>query len=248
MRQPKINPLAVTMGIRDFKPCQYWIRETRFIDRLEIRNYMHDEAHQIARDYFLANPQYSHFLFLCEDMFFTPDHIRLLIKDVEEGDYPVISGWSNVDWTHQEGNISFRDMKNLVVRGREVYQHPKITDLVLGKHGFPIVKVWFMGTTLAMIKREVVEKLSFGAYTNIDEGHTQKMFGVRRRFGIMQDFQLCLECARLGIPIYVDLRVFCAHMVQPIGTFTAKGKPRTVTLYSKSGTTRKIREDEPYSR
>lgn len=242
----RINPLGVTMGIRDFKPCQYWISQTNCIDRLEIRNYMHDEAHKIARDYFLANPQYSHFLYMCEDGLYTPDHIKLLMTDVEEEDYPIISGWSNVDWASQQGNISFRDMKNLVVRGREVYQHPKITDLVLGKHGFPIVKVWFMGTTLAMIKREVVEKLSFGAYSFMDERYVQMMFGVRRRFGSMQDFQLCLECAKLGIPIHVDLRVFCAHMVQPIGTFSVKGKPRTVTLYLKDGRREKIREDGAY--
>lgn len=242
------NPLAVHMGIRDFKPVQYWTQQLNFVDKLMIRNYMHDEAHQIARSYFLEHPQYSHFFYINEDGFFTPDHVRLLMKDVEEQDYPVVSGWSDIDHSHPHGNISFRDMKNLVVRGREVYQHPNITDLALGKHGFPIVKVWFMGTTLAMIKREVVEKLSFGAYTQMDARYVERMFGVRRSFGIMQDFQFCLECCRLEIPIYVDLRCLSFHMTQPIGSWSVRGQPRTVTLISKDGTNRKIREDEPYAK
>lgn len=242
----QINPLGVTMGIRDFKPCKDWLRRINFIDRIELWNYIHDEAHQIARSFFLANPQYSHFLFLAEDVIATPDVVRLILEDVEKFGYPVVCGVSNVDFRNEVANIGFRNMRNLVVRGREVYQHPKISDVVQGKYGYPIIKVWFMGNTLTCIRRDVVEKLSFKPYLYTSSLPTRRWFGVSRPIGVMQDLQMCIELDALGIPIYCDVRAFAVHFTMPISEINAVGKIREVIFYGKNGEIKKIREDAPY--
>jgi hypothetical protein len=241
-----MNPLGVTMGFRDFKLCRYWLSQINAIDRLEINNYEHGEAHLIARDFFLSNPQYSHFLFLCEDNVVTPSHLKLILEDALQFKDAVVCGYSNVQWTKDEANISFRNMRNLVVGGREVYQHPHIESLITGQNGFPFVKVWFNGTTLMCIQRSVVEKLSFKPYRFMRPEDAFRLFKVKRQWGIMQDFQLCRELDVLGVPIICDLRLFLPHFTQAPTSWNFKGKPRTVILHHKDGKTEKIREDAPY--
>jgi len=241
-----LNPLGVTMGFRDFKPCRFWLSQINTIDRLEITNYEHGEAHLIAKEFFLKNPQYSHFLFLCEDNIITPSHVTLILEDAEKFKDAVVCGYSNVLWTKDEANISFRSMRNLVVYGREVYQHPRLEALVTGQYGFPFVKVWFNGTSLMCIPRQVVEKLSFQPYRFMRPEEALKYFKVKRQWGIMQDFQICKELNDLNVPIICDLRLFVPHFTQVPTTWNLKGKPRTVILYRKDGSKEKIREDEPY--
>lgn len=248
MKEKAINPLAVTMSIRDFKPSQYWIEEIGFMDRLYIRNYMHDEAYQIAKKYFMENPQYSHFFFLCEDGLTTPSMVKLIMEDTEAFPKAVVCGYSNIDWGHDFANISFRNMKNLVVTGREIYQHPKLSDVWSGKYGFPYVKVWFMGTTLAMIPRPIAEKLSFKAYRVMDARFTERVFGFRHQHGMMQDFQMSKELDALGIDVICDLRCFTPHLIADLNTLNMKGKKREVWFTPKDEPSRKIGEDEPYFR
>ena len=242
-----MNPLGVTMGFRDFKPCRYWLSQINNIDRIEISNYEHGEAHLIAKEFFLNNPQYSHFLFLCEDTIATPSHVKLILEDAQQYPNAVVCGLSNVQWDKAEVNISFRNMYNLVVGGREVYQHPKIEDVVTGKYGFPFVKVWFTGTTLACIPRHVAEKLSFKPYRYMRLEDSYRLFKVKMQWGIMQDFQMSKELYALGVPVICDLRLFVPHFTQSPASWDFKGKPRTVILYRKDGRTEKIREDKPYS-
>jgi len=242
-----VNVLGVTMGFRDFKPSRYWLSKINVVDRLEITNYEHGEAHLIAKQFFLDNPQYSHFLFLCEDNVIANDHVELIIEDVEAYPDLVIGGYSNVDFNHDVANISFRNMRNLVVGGREVYQHPKIEDVVKGKFGFPFIKVWFHGTTLMCIPRRVMEKLTFKPYRFMRSEDAFRLFKVKRPWGIMQDFQICKELDLLGVPIFCDVRLFIPHFTENPTSWDFRGKPRTVIFYGKNGETRKIREDEPYS-
>lgn len=241
-----MNPLAVTMTVRDFKPCKYWIDRINFIDRLVIENYSHDDAHRLAKEFFMEHEEYTHFLFLSEDVIATPCHVKLILEDAKQFTNAVVCGLSNVDFEHNHTNISFRNMYNLVVTTREVYQHPRPEDLILGQKGFPFVRVWFQGNTLACYPRHVVEKLSFKAYRYHRETDALKFFGYRRKHGMMFDFQMCRELYELGIPIICDLRVFVIHFKIGLGKFKFAHKPRRIILYKKEGGFKVIREDPPY--
>jgi hypothetical protein len=242
-----MNPLGVTMGFRDFKPCRYWLSQINTIDRLEISNYEHGEAHLIAKEFFLSNPQYSHFLFLSEDNIITPNHVKLIMEDIEQFPNAVVCGYSNIQWGVSEANISFHNLRNIVVVGREVYEHPKIEDVVIGKFGFPFIKVWFQGCTLTGIPKNVVEKLSFKPYRYMRPEDAFRLFKIKKQWGIMQDLQMSKELDALGVPIICDLRLFVPHFTQNPTSWDFRGKLRTVMLYRKDGKTEKIREDEPYS-
>jgi hypothetical protein len=242
-----MNPLGVTMGFRDFKPCRYWLSQINTIDRLETSNYEHGEAHQIAKEFFLSNPQYSHFLFLSEDNIITPNHVKLVMEDIQQFPNAVVCGYSNIQWNVDGANISFHNLCNIVVVGREVYEHPKIEDVVIGKFGFPFIKVWFQGCTLAGIPKNVVEKLSFKPYRYMRPEDAFRLFKIKKQWGIMQDLQMSKELDALGVPVICDLRLFVPHFTQNPTSWDFRGKLRTVMLYRKDGTTEKIREDEPYS-
>jgi hypothetical protein len=242
-----MNPLGVTMGFRDFKPCRYWLSQINTIDRLEISNYEHGEAHLIAKEFFLSNPQYSHFLFLSEDNIITPNHVKLIMEDIQQFPNAVVCGYSNIQWNVDGANISFHNLRNIVLVGREVYEHPKIEDVVIGKFGFPFIKVWFQGCTLAGIPKNVVEKLSFKPYRYMRPEDAFRLFKIKKQWGIMQDLQMSKELDALGVPVICDLRLFVPHFTQNPTSWDFRGKLRTVMLYRKDGTTEKIREDEPYS-
>ena len=242
----KANPLGVTMGIRDFKPAKYWIRKIDFIDRLEIWNFWHEEAHKMARDFFLEHDEYTHFLFLSEDVIQTPEMVKLLIQDVETYNFPVVMGLSNIDSTHEDVNISLRDLRRVVVSSRNTYKHPKLRQVVLGDLGFPFIKVKFCGNTLAMYRRDVVEKLSFKPYKRILDQVRRERFCADRPFGIMFDLQMCNELAKLRIPIVVDARCLVMHFAFGASVIDLRGKKRYVGFYGKDGTYKRILEKEPY--
>jgi len=242
-----IEPLLVTMSVRNYLPFWWWFKELNIFDRLVIKNYTHEDAHRIAREFFLEHDEYTHFIFLSEDIIATLDHISTILYDTEKYPNAVIAGLSNIDFTHDDVNISFRNMYNIVVSGRETYRHPKIDDIVTGRYGWPLVRVWFQGNTLACYPRHIVEKLSFKPYRYHRESDTMRYFGYRGRHGIMFDFQMCRELHELGIPIYVDLRVLVLHMKTVLGSFKFAHKKRFVRLIKEGGEVITIREDPPYT-
>jgi len=247
-----IEPLLVTMTVRNYLPFWWCFKRVNLWDRLVIRNYNHEDAHQIAKEFFLEHGNYTHFIFMTEDTTPTITHVSQIIDDVakleEEYGEVVVAGYSNIDFAHDDVNISFRNMANLVVSGREVYKHPKIDDIIAGKHGWPLVRVWFQGNTLACYPRSVVEKLSFKPYRRHRETDTERYFGYKGRHGMMFDFQMCKELYQLGIPIFVDLRVVLMHFKTRLGTFKFATRPRFVKLvraFDNKVVT--IREDPPYA-
>ena len=243
----KVNPLLVTLSCRDYNTCKYWREQLTFVDRLEIKNYWMMQGHPIARDYFLKHPEYTHLIQLAEDVICPPSMFLRLIDDIYKYDFPVIAGVLNVDFRSEFASISFRDLRRVVVRSREVYKHPSFRDLLQGKHGFPFVDVTFQGEALASYRRDIVKKLTFKPYTYIQDAVRRRYFACYEKFGLMFDLQKNLELLDLGIPIKVDLRIILMHFAFGAGVFNFAHLPRTVTLYRNDGTKEIIKADEPYT-
>lgn len=210
------------MGVRDFPMAYYWIRQIDFIDRLEIFGYSHEVAHDRAKKYLLAHPEYTHLLILCEDNIIAPDFVKLLIKDVEETAHPVITGYSNIRFDHDGLNWTQKDLSQTLVIGERPYNFPSLL-WYLSKEardflGYPLFKVFFVGLTTAMIARSVVEKVTFKAYK-------QKSLAI--------DLQFCIECHKLGIPIYVDARLFHIHFGNTVKLIDWKNMQQSVTFTPK---------------
>lgn len=217
------------MSVRDFILCSYWYNSVDSTDKLYIKNFRHDEAHNIAKKFFLEH-DYTHFLFLTEDIIVTPEHIRLIEEDIMLHDFPVLCGWSNVDHTSEYANISFYDMRKTNVSFRQQYRHPLIRDIVHGAYGTDFIQVKFQGNVLACYRRDVVEKLSFKPYKYVSHPQYAKCFG-QASHGIMFDLQMCNELLDMGIPITCDVRLFAPHFAFGLNVINLKGKKRYIDFY-----------------
>ena len=241
-----VKVLGVTMSCRDFLPSLYWINQIDFIDRLLIKNYWHEEGHSFVKDFFMKHDEYTHLLFLCEDSLKTPDMVKLIIKDAEENDFPVVAGYSNIDFSHEHANISFKDLRKIKVSDRRQYEHPKLKDVVLGKYGFPFIKVTFQGNTLALYRRDIVEQLSFKPYKRIFDRARRERFFADKPLGIMFDLQMCNEVLDLGYDIIVDVRLNTLHYGFGLDVIDFSGKERYIDFIPVKGEPIRLETKPPY--
>jgi len=176
------------------------------LDKLKVKYFLHYDALAIARNFFLEH-DYTHLLIYAEDVITTPDVVKLLIKDAEEYDFPIVSGWINFDFKRNWLSFTFKDLSNIYVKTHEQYEFPT-TDYVL-KHDLknPFIETFFQGFGLTLIRRDVVEKIPFKPYK------IQEITIANRRFvtGIMFDLQYAIELKKMGIKNIIDLRCFAIH-------------------------------------
>jgi GT2 family glycosyltransferase len=197
--------LMCTAGVRWFPTCKYWIDQITFLDKLLVKYYNHEEAFQIIRNFFLEHKEYTHLLIYAEDVLATPDSVKLLIKDAEEYNYPVVTAWFNFDFKRDWIAISTKDLSRERIVLAEQYNFLKPTDMLF--YDSPFMEVTFTGMPLTLIRRDVVEKVTFKPYSYTHD----KILGTYMKRGTMFDLQFCLECRSLGIPIVLDKRAFAVH-------------------------------------
>jgi hypothetical protein len=194
-----------TAGVRWFPLCKYWIDQITFLDKLLVKYHTHGEAYSIIRNFFLEHKEYTHLLIYAEDVLATPDVVKLLIMDARLLNYPVVTGWCNFDFKRDWTAISTKDLSKTKVTIAEQYNFLKSTDMLF--YDSPFMEVTFTGMPLTLIKRDVVEKVSFKPYSYTHD----YLLGTYMKRGFMFDLQFCLECKQLGIPIILDKRVFTVH-------------------------------------
>jgi len=226
-----VNPLMVVMSVRDFKPAWYWINKVDFLDKLIVKYWPHNLAHEKARKFFLEHPEYTHLLIYAEDIMATPDMVKLLIKDAEEHDFPVVSGYSNYDLRHYDVNITDRDLTNVRVFSAHQYKFYTLYDVLSGRLGWPFKQVFFVGLPLTLIRRDVVEKIEFKPYRVV----VDRTLGVRVKRGWGFDLQFAINCKKMGIPIIVDLRLLCLHFGDTRRFINIRDKRPYVKFIPKNG-------------
>jgi len=239
-----MNVLGVHMKIRDFPMVDFWTEQVnKMIDILHIEYFPHDIAHQKAREYFLSHSEYTHLLFLPDDVIATPSHVEQLIQDAHQlGHDKVICGYCNVDFTKDEVAISKTKINKVLVPGRTDYKFIRLMDILAGKYEYPFIKVFFQGNALTLIPRSIVEKLSFKGYReNIDT-----LFGKMMKRETMQDLQMAFELDQLGIDVICDLRVLVVHFGNTTKLINVKGKTPRMYLKTKDGEIKDMVEMEPY--
>jgi hypothetical protein len=168
------------------------------VDKLWIKWYgqlTKPNAYDVARVEFLKRTEYTHFLLLTDDVIVQQKDIDLLIKDAEEGQYDVISGWFNNDLTTHavDTNFSFSLPHDPPSDGSyEAYHFESMLSII--QHP-DIIQVLHQGTALSLINRKIIEEVPF-----------------RNSEGCCIDACLSLDLAAKEIKQYVDLRVRCLHL------------------------------------
>jgi hypothetical protein len=232
------------MKIRDFPVVDFWTEQVnKMIDILHIEYFPHDIAHQKAREYSLSHSEYTHLLFLPDDVIATPNHVNLLIQDAHQlGHDKVICGYCNVDFSNDEVAISKTRMNRIPIPGRTDYRFIRLMDIIAGKYEYPFIKVFFQGNALTLIPRSVVEKLTFKGY----RATVDTLFGKTMKRETMHDLQMAFELDELGIDVVCDLRLLVVHFGNTVRLINVKGKTPRMYLKTRSGEVRDMVEMEPY--
>lgn len=169
-------------------------------DKLIVRYTLEHPAYKIARDFFMAHGEYTHLVIATDDIVVKPKHVEQLIKDLQEKDYPVLSGMMNVDQADVNTVNLTRTLPTKERRGRH-YKHITRKELEGSEDFFQVA---FSGFPLMAIRRDIVEKFPFDAdriYQGLD--------GSR---GASLDLVFCWNCQENAIPVWVDKRIDMKHL------------------------------------
>jgi len=182
------------------------------------------------KDEFLKRPEYTHLVLATDDIIVKPQHILQLQKDLEEYDFPVLSGMMNVD-EEDEAHVNLTDV--LPIKGRQNREYKWYRREFLPKHN--IFQVAFSGFPLMAIRRDIIEPYIFAA---------DKVFvGFPPHRGASLDLVFCWYCKENDIPIMVDKRINMKHLRQS-GTMRVGKKPTEVLFWEYSKIPVKIKRDE----
>lgn len=177
---------------------EYWNSKLP-CDRLIARFYPEYQAYNTMRDYFLRHPQYTHMVLATDDIVVLPRHIDMLIDDLEENDYPVLSGMMNVD-QHDTVNVNLTRELPLKDRKHRAYRWIKRDELPEER----FFEVAFSGFPLMAIRRDLVTDYMFAA-DRVFEGKPPDR-------GASLDLVFCYWCQQNDIPITVDQKIDMKHL------------------------------------
>jgi hypothetical protein len=176
-------------------------------DRYWVKYYPEADAYSRARKFFLGN-NYSHLVILPDDLVVTEKQIDSLIQDINDKDYAVISGITNVDIRQINWGkycIS-RNLPRIDVLTEQSYDW--FTEYerqrYLNFHKMPIIRVKHIGFPLTFIRRDIIRLLNFRPLA---------------KYNCCLDVQFCIDCEKLKIPIFVDLRIVGKHLKRRDGVY-----------------------------
>ena len=167
-------------------------------------NYMpYPYNYTISRDFFLSNPEYTHYVALPNDLIPTKEIFRELIDHIKQQDYPIISGVCNVDTKKYKDKINITaNLPMLNYNDRRYYW--------ISKNRYPnrLVKVPWAGFPFMFIRRDIVEKIPFAKVPF--ETHERPVWEEKGGFG--GDLAFAWSCHYYKIPIMVDTSLMMRHL------------------------------------
>ena len=148
----------------DIENVEIW-NEKLPCDKLIVRFVSEYKAYKYARQWFLEHPEYTHFVIATDDIVVQPQHIEKLQKDLDEHDFPVLSGYMNVNQTDTEDmNICHK----IGMKQRRLRQYKWIKKSELPDELF--IDVEFAGFGLTAIRRDVVDGYPIFAADKVFDG------------------------------------------------------------------------------
>jgi len=201
--RPKINPLITYLRPKDI-PQVLDALETIPCDKLYINYYPYPHPHRIARDYFLAHPEYTHLCIVTNDLIVTSNHFDKMMSNVKN--HPMLSvicGVCNVDGDQEKTkwNICL-DLPPIKEKNRS-YHWVKMNDELRGIW----LRVAFAGFPFMVCSRHIIEGLmqrpERPGYDGCD------LFGVD---GFATDLWFCTSLWERHIPIFCDTGIEMKHL------------------------------------
>ena len=234
-----IKPLLCSPSPRDIKNVYEALKNTGY-DRLYAKYYPEKTAYNNLRRYFLDHEEYTHFVICPDDLVIEKEHIDTLIKDLEENDYPTISGVCNVDMGDNKEKLNITE--NLPHPQRTVPERKQVGwrfySWVPRNTRFidPIIRVPFSGFAAMFISRDVMKRYKF-----IDDA---KHNGTPDMLTGAIDVMFSNLCAFENVPQMVDTRVRMKHLKGSTRFFDISIGDGEMRLYHANKDTYELVEEE----
>ena len=220
----KLNPAVLIRSPRDIQFILDAWAKVDFIDRVWFKYFNGLEVIEEINKFVREHPEYTHFLLIADDAEPTVEGCKQLIKDMEEYDFPVISGvtnscnmydtkdrictWCKNKEEHPHLNItpiqaSYQEDKDGNLIKKSVQWHHSYMNNEWRKTHQGIYKIWMQGLGLAAVRRDILLKVPLREIHLIDNGRIIRNGS--------DDFGFAIDCTKRGVPQYADTRVFMRH-------------------------------------
>lgn len=231
------------------------INRTDYVDKLIVKNFQKDTADEIAMQFFFRREEYDYLIISTDDVVGAPHQVKLLLEDEEENGFPIVSGWCN--HINQWASLRVEPLDSeLLVQALEEpfpgigtvdYHFPGINEVVAGVLGYPFFTVWFTGMPLTLIRRETLREVPFKAFRFLQDKHCVTPMAKKRGRGMMQDLQWAIDCAKKGVPIVTDARIFLLHVFGTREALKVGENPSVGLSAAKDSDVSKEEKDEIYA-
>lgn len=198
-----INPLICYLRPKDIPQVLDELEKIP-CDKLYINYYPYPYPHRIARDYFLAHPEYTHLVMCTNDLVVTHKDYEGMLRNIVN--HPMIDVWCgvcNVDTTEEcdYWNICF-DLPVLKWPRQYNWIHKNS-----GLKGY-VIRVPFAGFPFMWIQRKVMEKMCLNGEDRPGFDGTD-LFG---KDGYAADLWFCHSLWDWHVPIYCDTNIDMLHL------------------------------------
>ena len=226
-----INPILMIMSPRDIDEVSDAYSEIDYVDKVWFKYFDKPTVLKQIDKFFKKHIEYTHLIIVSDDVVCFPDSIRKLMESILIYDFPVLSGCFNLcnTWenpkryctkcerhlSHDHINITFDpiDFSKKITIDSYNWVSEKWR-----KNHLIIKRVWFEGFALAMIRRDIYEKIGF---RGIGFQHTT-------------DIPWAVDLAEANIPQFCDFRIKLEHRsFHRDRKFFVNEKPSCVVFQSK---------------
>lgn len=206
-----IRPLLAVPSPRDIEIVQKALDSITGVDKLIVKYYYKYPAMNIITKFFADHKEYTHLAIKPDDLVSTNEHYQTLVKELEENDYPILSGVCNANMLTGASKLGICENQLPSIR-RETRRFRKV-DIgelpgIVAKQGSKIIKVKFAGLPFMFIRRDVLDKVTLepdGKYNNISESSVYN-------YGQSYDVVFCNKLNTANIPIRVHTDVKMLHL------------------------------------
>ena len=200
----KINPLLCYWRPKDIPEVLKGIEEIP-CDKLFCNYMRYPYNYTISRDFFLSNPDYTHYVALPNDLVPTRKIYDTLINHIKENDYAIISGVCNWD------TGKYKDYWNITSNLPVLSPYHERNYRKISKNRYPnmVFQVPWAGFPFMFIRRDVVEKIPFATVPEpIRAGHPVW----EQSGGWGGDLAFAHSCKYYNVPIFVDTGCNMLHL------------------------------------
>ena len=226
-----LNPRNISTVMQNFE------NNINNVDKVYIKYYNPEQqAYEALRDFFLDHTEFSHLCLIADDCIINPEHIDRLRWGVHKHDFPVLTGFGNVNLTDKKDvyTISFEgvpikrnergDSFHTLIRHKEMFSEMFQT-CAFGEY----FKVKWCGFGLTVIRRDIVERIPFE-----DDARWN---GQPYLTGCCIDTAFSHVCNENNIPIWVEPHVKVHHLkltdLSLMQDFYAGVLPRSIKFESR---------------